>query len=134
MGKNKKVQIALLLKTHLDKSQRDTYWLTAQRGKKVWHHTHNQTWNVRSMNQGRLEIVKQEMEYLNIAVLGVSELKWTWMEDLHSGNYKMFYNGHDKLRRNKVSLIRRQDVTQAVRGYNKRSDWVPIRLLGKSIT
>lgn len=66
------------------------------------------------MNQGRLEIVKQEMEYLNIAVLGVSEQKWTWMEHLHSGNYKMFYYGHDKLRRNKVALILRQDVTQAI--------------------
>lgn len=62
------------------------------------------------MNQDKLEILKQEMECLNITVLGVSTLKWTGMRYFQSDNYKLFYSGNDKLRRNGASLILRQDV------------------------
>ena len=74
------------------------------------------------MNQGKLEIVKQEMQHLNTAVLGVSELKWTRMGHFQSDYSKVFYSRNGKLRRNRVALIMREDVTQTVRGYNARSD------------
>lgn len=54
------------------------------------------------------------MKHLNIAVLGVSKLKWTGMRHLQLGLYKVFDSGNDKLRRNGVALILRQDLTQAV--------------------
>lgn len=73
------------------------------------------------------------MEQLNIAVLGQSELKWTEVGHFQSGNYKIF-SGNDNHRRNKIALILRQDVAQAVRGYNTSSDCVmSIRILGKPI-
>lgn len=70
--------------------------------------THSiRTWNVTSMNQGKMKIIKEEMEHLNIAVLGVSELKWTGMQHFQSDNYEVFYSGHDKLRRNGVASLLR---------------------------
>ena len=75
------------------------------------------------MNQGKMEIVKQEMERLNIAVLGLGELKWTGMGHFFQlDNNKVFYSGNDKLRSGGVALIPSQDEAQAVRGYNARSD------------
>lgn len=59
------------------------------------------------MNQSKLKIIKEEMEQLNIAVLGISELKWTGMKHFQSDNYKLFYSGHDKLRRNGVASLLR---------------------------
>lgn len=80
------------------------------------------TWITRSTDQGKLEIVKQEIEHLVIAVLGVSELKWTEVGHFKSGSYKVFHSGNNKLRK-KVALILRQDIAQAVRGYHARSDF-----------
>ena len=74
------------------------------------------------MSQGKLEIIKQKMECFNIAILGVSELKWTGKGHCQSDNYKVFYSGNNKLRRNGVSLILRQDAAQEVRGNNARYD------------
>lgn len=54
------------------------------------------TWNIRNMNQGKLEIVKQEKVYPNIAVLGISELKWTGMGHFQLGSCKVFHSGNDK--------------------------------------
>lgn len=68
------------------------------------------TWNIRSMNQGKVEIVKQTTECLNITVFVVSKWKWNGMGHFHSGNYNEFYSENDKLRRNGVPLILRQDV------------------------
>ena len=61
------------------------------------------TWNVRSMNQGKLEVVKQEMATVNIDNLGISELKWTRMGKFNSdGNY-MYYCGQESFRRNEIA-------------------------------
>ena len=63
------------------------------------------TWNVRSMNQGKLEVVKQEMARVNIDILGVSELKWTGMGEFNSGDHCIYYCGQESLRRNGVAII-----------------------------
>ena len=63
------------------------------------------TWNVRSMNQGKLEVIKQEMERVNIDILGISELKWTRMGEFNSGDHYIYYYGQESLRRNGVALI-----------------------------
>lgn len=68
------------------------------------------------MNQGKLLLIKQEMEHLNIAVLGVSELKWTGMEYLQSQNYKGFYLGNGKLRGREVAEIRCNTGSQGLQG------------------
>ena len=58
-----------------------------------------------SMNQGKLEVVKQEMERVNINVLGISELKWTKLGEFNSDDHYIYYCGQDSLRRNGVALI-----------------------------
>ena len=63
------------------------------------------TWNVRSMNQGKLEAVKQEMARVNSDILGISELKWTGMGEFNSDDHYIYYCGHESLRRNVVTLI-----------------------------
>ena len=62
------------------------------------------TWNVRSMTQGKLEVVKQEMARDNIDILGISELKWTRMGDFNSDVHYIYYCGKESLRRNGVAL------------------------------
>ena len=62
------------------------------------------TWNVRSMNQGKLEVVKQEMARVNIDILGISELKWTGMGEFNSDAHYIYYCGQESLRRNGVAL------------------------------
>ena len=63
------------------------------------------TWNVRSMNQGKLEAVKQEMARVNIGILGISELKWTGMGGFNSDDHYIYYCGQKSLKRNGVALI-----------------------------
>ena len=63
------------------------------------------TWNVRSMNQGTLEVVKQEMARVKIDILGISELKWTGMGEFNSDDYYVCYCGQESLRRNVVAII-----------------------------
>ena len=63
------------------------------------------TWNVRSMNQGELEVVKQKMARVNIDILGISELKWTGMGEFNSDNHNIYYCGQESFRRNGVALI-----------------------------
>ena len=63
------------------------------------------TWNVRSMNQGKLEVVKQEMARVNTDILGISELKWTRMEKFNSDEHYIYYCGQEPLRRNGVAII-----------------------------
>ena len=58
------------------------------------------TWNVRSMNQGKLEVVKQEM-----ARLGISDLKWTGMGEFNSDDHYIYYCGQESLRKNRVAII-----------------------------
>ena len=63
------------------------------------------TWNVRSMNQGKLEVVKQEMAKVNINILGISELKWTGMGEFNSDDHCIYYCGQESLRRNGVEIM-----------------------------
>ena len=63
------------------------------------------TWNVRSVNQGKLEVIKQEMARVNIDILGISELKWTGMGEFNSDDHYIYYCGQESLRRNGVAII-----------------------------
>ena len=63
------------------------------------------TWNVRSMNQGKLEVIKQEMTSVNIDILGISELRWTGMGEFNSDDHYIYYCGQESLRRNGVAIM-----------------------------
>ena len=63
------------------------------------------TWNVRSMNQGKLEVVKQEMARVNIDILGICELKWTGMGEFNSDDHYIYYCGQESIKRNGVAII-----------------------------
>ena len=63
------------------------------------------TWNVRSMNQGRLEVVKQEMARVNVGILGIRELKWTGMGEFNSDDRYIYYCVQESLRRNRAAII-----------------------------
>ena len=62
------------------------------------------TWNVKSINQGKLEVIKQEMAKVDINILGMSELKWTGMGEFNSDDHYIYYCGQEFLRRNRVAL------------------------------
>ena len=62
-------------------------------------------WNVRCMNQGKLEEVKQDMTRVNINILGISELKWAGMGEFNSDGHYIYYSGQESLTRNGVALI-----------------------------
>ena len=61
--------------------------------------------DVRPMNQGKLEMVKQEMARVNVNILGISKLKWTGMGEFNSDDHFIYYCGQESLRRNGVTLI-----------------------------
>ena len=61
------------------------------------------TWNVRFMNQGKLEVVKQEMTRMNVDILGISKLKWTGMGEFNSDDHYIYYCGQESFRRNGVA-------------------------------
>ena len=63
------------------------------------------TWNVRSMNQGKLEVVKQEMARVNIDILGISKLKWTGTDEFNSDDHYIYDCGQKSLRRNGVAIM-----------------------------
>ena len=63
------------------------------------------TWNVRSMNQGKLEVVKQEMARVNVDILGISKLKWAGMGEFNSDDHYIYYCGQESLRRNGVAIM-----------------------------
>ena len=62
-------------------------------------------WNVKSTNQGKLEVVKQEMARVNVDILGISELKWTRMGEFNSDDHYIYYCGQESLRRNGVPIM-----------------------------
>ena len=68
------------------------------------------TWKVRSVNQGKLEVVKQEMARVNIDILGISKLKWTGMGEFHSDDHYIYYCGQESLRRNGRAITVRTRV------------------------
>ena len=66
------------------------------------------------MNQGKLEVVKQEMERVNIGILGISELKWTGMGEFNSDDHYIYYYGQESLRRNEVAIMVNKRIKNAV--------------------
>ena len=79
-------------------------------------------WNVRSVNQGKLEVVKQEMARVNINLLGISKLKWTGMSECNSDDHYMYYCGQESLRRNGVAIRVNKSIQNAVLGCNLKND------------
>ena len=76
------------------------------------------TWNVRSMNQGKLEVVKQEMAGMNVDILEISELKWTGMGEFNSDDHYIYQCGQESLRRNGVAIMVNKRVQNAVLACN----------------
>ena len=74
------------------------------------------TWTIRSMNQGELNVVKQEMVRLNFDILGISELKWMGVGEFNSDNHYIYYCGQESLRRNGVALIINKIIRNAALG------------------
>ena len=74
------------------------------------------------MNQGKLEVVKQEMARVNINILGISELKWTEMGKFNSDDHYIYYCGQQSFRRNGVVFIVNRRVQNAVLGCNLKND------------
>ena len=90
------------------------------------------TWNVRSMNQGKLEVVKQEMARVNIDILGISEQKWTGMGEFNSDDHYIYYCGQESLRRNGVAIMVNKRVRNAVLGCNlKNNRMISVHFQGK---
>ena len=94
---------------------------------------HIGTWNVRSMNQGKLEVVKQEMSRVNVDILGISKLKWMGMGDFNSDAQNIYYCGQESLTRNEVAIIVKKRVQNAVCGCNLKNDrMISVCFQGKS--
>ena len=90
-------------------------------------------WNVRSMNQGKLKVVKQEVARVNTNILGISELKWTGMGEFNSDDHFLYYCGQESLRRNGVAIIVNNRVRSAVLKYNlKNYRMISVHFQGKS--
>ena len=90
------------------------------------------TWNVRSMNQGKLGVAKQEMAGVNIDILGISKLKWTGMGEFHSDDHYLYYCGQESLRRNGVAIMVNKRVWNAVLGCNLKNDrMISVHFQGK---
>ena len=91
------------------------------------------TWNVRSMTQGKLEVVKQEMATVKVDILGISELKWTRMGDFNSDVHYIYYCGKESLRRNGVALKVNERLWNAVLGCSLKKDiLISVHFHGKS--
>ena len=74
------------------------------------------------MNQGKLEVVKQDMATVNVGILGISELKWTGMGEFHSDDHYIYYCGQESLRRNGVANIVNERIRNAVLGCKLKND------------
>ena len=84
------------------------------------------------MNQGKLEVVKQEMARVNVDILGISQLKWTGMREFNSDDHYIYYCGQESLRRNRVVIMVNKRVQNAVLGCNLKNDrMISVRLQGK---
>ena len=91
------------------------------------------TWNGRSINQGKLKVVKQEMARMNIDILGISELKWTGMGEFNSDDHYIYYCRQESLRRNGVPAIINKRVWNAVLGCSLKNDtMISVHFQGKS--
>ena len=74
------------------------------------------------MNQGKLEVVKQEMARVNVDILGISKLKWTGMGEFNSDDHYIYYCGQEPLRRNRVAIIVNKRVQNAIFGCSLKND------------
>ena len=92
---------------------------------KVWCYKEHHcivTWNVKSMNPGKLEVVKQEMARVNIDILGISELKWTGMGEFTSDDHYIYYCGQESLSRNGAAFIVNKRLWNSVLGCNLKNN------------
>ena len=86
------------------------------------------------MNQGKLEVVKQEMARVNVDILEISELKWTRMDEFNSDDHYIYYCGQESLRRNGVAITVNKRVQNAVLGCNLKNDrMISVHLQGKPL-
>ena len=84
------------------------------------------------MNQGKLEVVKQEMARVNVNILGISKVKWTGMGEFNSDDHYIYYCGQGSLRRNGVAIMVNKRVRNAVLGCNFKNDrMISVRFQGK---
>ena len=84
------------------------------------------------MNQGKLEVVKQEMARVNIDILGISELKWTGIGEFNSDDHYIYYCRQESLRRNGVAIMVNKRVRNAVLGCNLKNDrMISVHFQGK---
>ena len=84
------------------------------------------------MNQGKLDVVKQEMAKVNIDILGIRKLRWTRMDEFNSDDHYIYYCGQDPLRRNGVAIIANKRVQNAVHRCNLGNDrMISVRFQGK---
>ena len=84
------------------------------------------TWNVRSMNQGKLKLVKQEMARVNVNILGISEIRWTGIGKFDSDDHYIYYCGQESLRRNGVAIMVNKSL--------KCSTWMPSQKLQNDLS
>ena len=86
------------------------------------------------MNQGKLEVVKQEMASVNVGILGIRELKWTGMGEFNSYHHYIYYCGQESLRRNGVAIIVNERVQNAVLRCNLKNDrMISVHFQGKPL-
>ena len=84
------------------------------------------------MNQGKLEVVKQEMARVNVDILGISELKWTGIGEFNSDDHYIYYCGQESFRRNGVDIMVNKRFRNAVLGCNLKNDkMISVRFQGK---
>ena len=87
------------------------------------------------MNQGKLEVVKQEMARVKVDILEISELKWTGMGEFNSDDHYIYYCGQESLRKNGVAMIVNKRVWNAVLGCNLKNDrMISVRFQGKPLS
>ena len=87
------------------------------------------------MNQGKLEVVKQEMARVNVDILGISTLKWTGMGEFNSDDHYIYYCRQESLRRNGVAITVNKSVRNAVLGCNLKNDrMISVRFQGKPLS
>ena len=93
------------------------------------------TWGVKSMNQCKLEVIKQEMSIVNINILGIKELKWTGIGEFNSDDHYIYYCGKKFLRWNGLAIIvekKKKKVQNAVLGCNLNNRMISVHFQGKS--
>ena len=84
------------------------------------------------MNQGKLEVVKQEMARVNVNILGISKLKWTGMREFNSDDHYIYYCGQESLGRNGVAIMVNKRVRTAVLGCSLKNDrMISVHFQGK---